>query len=133
MEERVGLLYSYPGITSDQFNSLAETNQGIVIAGTGLGHVPQDLVDSIRGAISQGLHIVMTSQCLCGSINMNVYSRGRDLLAAGVISGEDMLPETALVKLMWVLGQTGDPQEVRKLMENDIAGEITKRRGLSLK
>ncbi len=133
LEERVGLLYSYPGITSDQFNDLAQKNQGIVFAGTGLGHVPQCLVDSIRGAISKGLHVVMTSQCLYGRVNMNVYSRGRDLLAAGVISGEDMLPETALVKLMWVLGQTGDSRKVRELMENDIAGEISKRRGLFLK
>ena len=56
-----------------------------------------------------------------------------DLVAAGVISGEDMLPETALVKLMWVLGQTRDAHEVKQLMESDIAGEISKRRVFSPK
>ncbi len=133
LEERVGFLFSYPGITSDYFNSLAKKNRGVVIAGTGLGHVPQGLVDSIKEAVSSGVYVVMTSQCLYGRVNMSVYSRGRDLLAAGVISGEDMLPETAFAKLMWVLGQTSDAQEVRELMVSNIAGEITKRRGLSLK
>jgi len=130
LEKRVALLYSYPGIRPEHLDILAQTNKGIVLAGTGLGHVPQGLVDSVKKAVSSGVYVVMTSQCLYGRVNMNVYSRGRDLLTAGVISGEDMLPETALVKLMWVLGRTDKPQEVRELMDRNIAGEISERRYL---
>jgi glutamyl-tRNA(Gln) amidotransferase subunit D len=70
----------------------------------------------------------MTSQCLYGRVNLNVYNTGRDLITAGVISGEDMLPETAYVKLMWVLGQTSNDGEIRRLMITDLRGEITERR-----
>jgi len=71
--------------------------------------------------------VAMTSQCLWGRINMNVYSTGRQLLAMGVIPLEDILPETALVKMMWVLAQTRDLEHVKKLMLTNIAGEISSR------
>ncbi len=128
METRVGLIYTYPGINRDVFDVIAEKNKGIVIAGSGLGHTPRELLESIRNAVSNGVHIVMTSQCLYGRVNMSVYSTGRDLMKAGVISAEDMLPETAYVKLMWVLGQTQDPEKVLHLIKTNLAGEIKGRR-----
>jgi len=73
---------------------------------------------------------VMTTQTLQGRVNMRVYDTGRDLLKAGVINGEDMLPETAYAKLMWVLGHTREPAEVQKAMATNIAGEINPRIGL---
>ena len=66
----------------------------------------------------------MTSQCLYGRVNMRVYSTGRDLLKIGVAPLDDMLPETAYVKLSWSLGQTSDPDEVRRLMLTPVAGEM---------
>ncbi|HDI10543.1 MAG TPA: Glu-tRNA(Gln) amidotransferase GatDE subunit D, partial [Euryarchaeota archaeon] len=66
-------------------------------------------------------------QCIHGRVNMNVYSRGRELLKMGVIPGEDMIPEVAMVKLMYVLGKTEDLREVRKLMLTNMRGEIGKR------
>ncbi len=127
MEERVALLYTYPNISADAIDDHAERNKGIVLAGTGMGHVPRDIVPSIRRAVRAGVHIVMTSQALYGRIGMYVYSRGRELLKAGVIPGEDMLPETAFVKLMSVLGHTANPDEVRERMVSDLAGEINPR------
>ncbi len=103
----------------------AREKEGIVIAGTGLGHVRTDLVDELKDLIQDGTPIIMTSQCLFGTVNMNVYSAGRELLEAGVISGKDMLPETAMVKLMWALSLEEDIEEV---MNKNIAGEITDRR-----
>jgi glutamyl-tRNA(Gln) amidotransferase subunit D len=127
LDDNVCLLQFYPGMAPDLFDYVAERYHGIVLVGTGLGHVASTLLDNVRTAIRDGVHIVMTSQCLYGRINMNVYSNGRDLLKVGVIPGEDMLPETAYVKLMWVLGQTTDPSEVRNLMLQNIVGEITAR------
>jgi glutamyl-tRNA(Gln) amidotransferase subunit D len=69
----------------------------------------------------------MTSQTIWGRVDMSVYVTGRDLLNIGVVPLEDMIPETALVKLMWVLAQTKSVDKVRELMLSPIAGEITPR------
>jgi glutamyl-tRNA(Gln) amidotransferase subunit D len=78
--------------------------------------------------VKYGVHVYVTTQCFHGSVNLNVYSTGRDMLAAGAIPLGDMLPETAYVKLMWAMGQTDDPAEVKKIMLTNIAGELTGRR-----
>jgi len=69
----------------------------------------------------------MTSQCIWGRIGMDVYYRGRELLTMGVIPLGDMLAETALVKLMWVFGQTSDIEEAKNLLTTNIAHEISPR------
>lgn len=97
--------------------------KGIVLEGTGLGHVASNWIDSIKRATDAGIPVVVTSQCLRGRINDRVYDTGRYMLDAGAIEGEDMLPEVALVKLMWVLGNR--PDEVETLMRTSIAGEIS--------
>ncbi len=127
MEEAVALLHTYPGMRPKAFEACSQTNRGIVLAGTGLGHVARGLLPKIKKAVRDGVHVVMTSQCLYGRVGMYVYSRGRELVKAGVIPGEDMLPETALVKLMWVLGHTSDPLQVRELMTSNLVGEINPR------
>jgi glutamyl-tRNA(Gln) amidotransferase subunit D len=63
-------------------------------------------------------------------VDMSVYDTGRDLVTAGVVPGGDMLPETAYVKLMWVLGQTDDRKKIAELMTADLRGELTERREL---
>ncbi|RCV64259.1 glutamyl-tRNA(Gln) amidotransferase subunit D [Methanophagales archaeon] len=130
-EDKCGLIKYCPGADPailDFF--ISQGYKGIVLEGTGLGHVSADWIPSVARAIKDGVPVVMTSQCLYGSICDRVYDTGRDLLHAGLIEGADMLPETALVKLMWVLGQTIEMAEVRRLMHENIAGEITARRGL---
>jgi glutamyl-tRNA(Gln) amidotransferase subunit D len=69
----------------------------------------------------------LASQCIWGRVNMNVYDTGRDLLALGVVPTDDMFPETALVKLMWTLGQTSDAEDAKKLFKTNIAGELSPR------
>lgn len=127
MEREVGLLYFHPGMGPELVRKVAEGLRGLVVAGTGLGHVSQGVVDVLREVVSQGKPVVMTSQCLGGRVNLNVYDTGRDLLSAGVIPGEDMLPETALVKLMWVLGQTDSKERIRELFLTNVAGELSER------
>jgi glutamyl-tRNA(Gln) amidotransferase subunit D len=84
-------------------------------------------VEAVKELIERGTEVVMTSQCLHGRVCDRVYDTGRDLLAAGVIEGEDMLPEVALVKLMWVLPQARDHESVASLMRENLRGEIQER------
>jgi len=97
------------------------------VEGTGLGHTPESLYPSIERAIQEEVPVAMTSQCIWGRTNMKVYSTGRDLLEKGVFSLEDMLPETAYVKMMWVLDKTQDVDEVEEMMKSNLAGEISSR------
>jgi glutamyl-tRNA(Gln) amidotransferase subunit D len=126
LEERCGLIQFYPGMPPSVLDSYADW-KGLVLAGTGLGHVATDWIPRIRDMIEDGTVVVMTSQCLHGRVCDRVYETGRDLLAAGVIEGEDMLPEVALVKLMWVLGNESDPARAGEVMRANLAGEIQRR------
>jgi len=126
--DKVFLLKFFPSISDDIIYYLVDKGyRGIVIEGTGLGHVSHKLFESIKYAVDKGTIVVMTSQCIFGRVNMYVYETGRNLLRLGVISAEDMLPETALVKLMWVLGNFKDLEEAKKMFKTNIAGEISKR------
>jgi len=125
MDCQCALLKFYPGMPPDILDYYKERGyHGLVLEGTGLGHVARAWLPSVKKAIDGGMSIVMTSQCINGRVCDRVYSTGIDLINAGVIEGQDMLAEVALVKLMWALGQTSDPAEVRRLMQTDIAGEI---------
>ena len=126
MEERCGLLAFSPG-TAPSVLEVYRGYRGLVIAGTGLGHASTPWVKGLAGLVRDGTTVVMTSQCLHGRVCDRVYDTGRDLLAAGVIEGEDMLPEVALVKLMWVLGQTEDDPGIRALMVENLRDEIRRR------
>lgn len=127
-DEDVVLIKSFPGIPGDIFDPIIHRGfHGIVLEGTGLGHIPSTLFGQVKRAAEAGMTVVMASQCIHGRVNMNVYSTGRELLKLGVIPAEDMLPETALVKLMWVLGQTTDPRRIRELFLQDMAGELSPR------
>ena len=126
-DENVSLLKFHPGFNPKIIDSIVDSNtKGIILEGTGLGHVNSKCNSAIKRAIDKGMFVGMTSQCLNGRIKMTVYSAGRDLLKLGVIPLEDMLPETALVKLMWAYGNYKD-EEIQKIMTTNIAGEFTER------
>ncbi|MCK5389376.1 MAG: Glu-tRNA(Gln) amidotransferase subunit GatD [Candidatus Thorarchaeota archaeon] len=127
-EEKVALLKTFPGIEGILVENLIDAEyRGIVIEGTGLGHTPDSLQQSIKKAIDAGIIVAMTSQCIFGRTDMNVYRSGVELLDIGVISCEDMLPETALVKLMWVLANSKDSTTAKDLLLTPLAGEIDMR------
>lgn len=123
LEEKCAIVWYYPGM-DPAILSAWKGYRGIVLVGTGLGHVGTHMVGSIREMSKAGTTFVMVSQCLHGRVCDRVYDTGRDLLSAGVIEGEDMLPEVALVKLMWVLGNSSSQEEVRRMMGSNLAGEI---------
>lgn len=127
-EEKVALLKFHPNFNPEVFEHLISKGyRGIVLEGTGLGHASNQCVPVIRKAVEKDVIVAMTSQCIWGRVDMNVYYRGRDLLSAGVIPLEDMLSETALVKLMWALGQSVKVEEAKKLLTTNIAHEISPR------
>ncbi|RXE56013.1 glutamyl-tRNA amidotransferase [Methanoculleus taiwanensis] len=123
LEERCGLLHFVPGMPPAILDAY-EGYAGLVLSGTGLGHVRTEWIPRLSDLIAGGTTVVMTSQCLHGRVCDRVYDTGRDLLAIGVIEGEDMLPEAALVKLMWVLAREDDPARIRDLMQTSLRGEI---------
>jgi len=127
-DDRVTILYYYPGMKPDVLDALVDSGyRGIVIAGTGLGHVNKPVYPALERAIEQGVHVVMTVQTLWGYAQMYVYDTGRDLLDLGVVPLDNMLPETALMKLGWVLGHTHEHDEVMRMMHESISHEITER------
>ena len=127
-EEKVAIIYYYPNMQPDIIDSLVENGyKGIIIAGTGLGHVNKPLYPAIERATAKGVHMFMCVQTLWGYAHMFVYDTGRDLMAKGIVPAMNMLPETAYIKLGWVLGQTNDPEKVREMMLTPINDEITKR------
>lgn len=126
LEERCGLLSFYPGMHPSVLDAFSGY-RGLVLAGTGLGHISTTLIPAIKDLIDSGTLVAMTSQCLHGRVCDRVYDTGRDLLRIGVVEGEDMLPETALVKMMWVLGNVPDPERAKERMQADCKGEYTPR------
>jgi glutamyl-tRNA(Gln) amidotransferase subunit D len=136
MNQNVAMQYIYPGIKPQAISGLSGYD-GVVLVGFGLGHLPvnlagnplsQSILPEVKGLIDSGIPVAFASQTIHGRVNMLVYSNQRALLEAGVIGQMcDMTPETAYVKLMWVLGREKKMERVRELMEKNIAGEISER------
>ncbi|HNS18450.1 MAG TPA: Glu-tRNA(Gln) amidotransferase subunit GatD [Bacteroidales bacterium] len=126
--DEVSMLYYYPGMKPDTLDSMIDNGyRGIIIVGTGLGHVNKELYPALERAKAKGIHVFMTVQTIWGYVHMFVYDTGRDMMAKGVIPAGNMLPEVAWVKLSWILGQTNDPVKVRQMMFTPVNDEITLR------
>jgi glutamyl-tRNA(Gln) amidotransferase subunit D len=127
-EEKVSIVYYYPNMKPDIIDSLVDNGyRGIVIAGTGLGHVNKPVYPALKRAYEKGVAVYMTVQTLWGYVQMYVYETGREMMQLGVIPTANMLPEVAYVKLCWALGQTDDLNKVKDIMLTPVAGEITER------
>ncbi|MHA1197960.1 MAG: Glu-tRNA(Gln) amidotransferase subunit GatD [Candidatus Heimdallarchaeaceae archaeon] len=127
-DERVGMLYFYPGMNPDLLESMVDLGyHGVVMIGTGLAHVATDIYPALERCQQEEIPVVMVVEPLYGFAQLRVYETGRDMLARGVIEGENMLPSAAYTKLIWTLGHTRNIEEVEKIMLINIAGEITTR------
>lgn len=126
--EKVTMLYYYPDMKADILDSLIDMGyKGIVIVGTGLGHVNKEIYPALERAAKKDVSIFMTLQTIWGYVHMFVYDTGRDMMAKGVVPAGNMLPEVTFIKLGWALGQTEDPVEVKKIMLSPVNDEITER------
>jgi len=132
-EEKVALIKIYPGMNPDILNYyLKKKYKGVVLEMSGLGHAPTQRArlgwtKKLKEVQEKGLIVCAVTQCIYGRVDPLVYSNGRELLKTGIIYLEDMLGETALVKLGWVLGKTNKKEEIKNLMLEDVKGELNDR------
>ncbi len=125
-ENRVILLKYYPGFDPMLLEHVINVGyRAIVLEGTGLGHVGKECFHALKKAVDAGIMVCMTSQCIWGRIRMTVYDTGRDLLDIGVIPLSDMISETATVKAMWALANSEDVEAAKKIMQENLANEIS--------
>lgn len=128
LNDNIAMIPVYPGIKPSIIEYLSSTHSGIVIEGYGAGNLPTDadinLIPAITASIKQGVPVVVCTQCLLGSTEMELYQVGRAALEAGAIPAMDMTPETTMVKLMWVLGQTNDIVTIDSMMQKSFVGEL---------
>ena len=128
ISRNVFLLKLTPGMNSAIFDMLSAMGyKGIVIEAFGLGgiNVLSRELKSIRRCVEDGISIVVTTQCLYDSSDLQVYQVGNKLLELGVIQGRDMTTEAAMTKLMWAIGQGMEQTEISTLFRKNLAGEIT--------
>jgi len=127
LDTKVALVKYHPGYNPSLLDKIIEMGfRGIIFEGTGLGHIGKIMYESVKKANEKGLFLGMTSQCIDGRVGMTVYESGRDLLDLGIIPLENMIPEVALVKAMWAMGNSKNREEVKKIMLENIASELSK-------
>jgi len=127
LNENVSLIPVYPGMKPEIIEYIASCHDGIVLEGYGAGNIPtgdKSLVPAISAAVSRNVPVVVCTQCIVGSTEMELYQVGRAALEAGAIPAMDMTPEATLVKLMWVLGQTDDMGSIDSMMQKCFVGEL---------
>ena len=126
LDTKVALIKYHPGYDPNLLDKIIEMGyRAIIFEGTGLGHVGRPMYDTVKKAHEKGIFLGMTSQCIDGRIRMTVYESGRDLLDLGIIPLENMIPEVALVKAMWALGNSPESDDIKKIMLENIASEIS--------
>ena len=126
LKTNVASIKYHPGYNPELLEKILEMNyQAIIFEGTGLGHIGKITYDKVQKAKEKDIFLGMTSQCIDGKVRMTVYESGRDLLDLGIIPLKDMIPEVALVKAMWALGNSNNKEEVEKIMLENISSELS--------
>ena len=126
LNENVALVKYHPGYKAEMLESIINSGyNAIIFEGTGLGHIGKNMYPAVEKAHRQGIFMGMTSQCLDGKVRMTVYESGRDLLNLGITPLGNMIAEVALVKAMWITGDTVDSKEVKQRMLKEVASEFS--------
>ena len=126
LNKKVALVKYHPGYDPNMLKNIIDSGyKAIIFEGTGLGHIGKNMYSTVMMAHEKGIFMGMTSQCIDGRVRMTVYESGRDLLNLGIIPLENMIPEVALVKLMWATGNTENYDEIKEIMLDKIASEFS--------
>ena len=130
LDTRVSILKIHPGITPQVVGNILCGNEtrAVIIETYGCGNAPNSkwFMDEVMKASASGKILMNVSQCISGSVNMNLYANGKELQNAGVVCGYDSTTESALGKLFFLLGQSDDNARVRVMLESCLRGEISK-------
>ena len=124
----VCMIKMFPGIHRSLVESIASQGyKGLYIEAYGIGGMPflkHDFISTIEKVISNGMTVVVGTQCRYEGSKMDVYETGKRALEIGVLQAQDMTSEAALTKLMWILGKTSNPSEIKDYFSLNIAGEL---------
>lgn len=130
LDTRVSILKMHPGITPQIVRDImcSPDTRAVIIETYGAGNAPSKewFLKIVQEAAGMGKIILNVTQCIAGSVNMDIYATGKCLKDAGVVSGYDSTTESALAKLFYLLGTFQDNEQVKKLLEEDLRGEISK-------
>ena len=124
----VAVLKLYPGISPKVVETILKADvRGVVMETFGAGNTTTEqwFIDMLKNAINNGKVILDISQCKVGTVELGRYETSKELKDMGVANGYDMTFESAVTKMMYLLGQTNDPKLVKELLETDLRGEIT--------
>lgn len=128
-DSNIVVLTIFPGISEHVVRSVLRFPglRAVVLKTYGSGNAPRKpwLIETLRAATDRGVIIVNITQCPSGKVEMKRYETGLQLEQAGVLSGYDSTPESAIAKLMFLLGNELETEEIRRLMSTNLAGEIT--------
>lgn len=130
LDTRVAILKMHPGITPQIVRDImcSPDTRAVIIETYGAGNAPSKewFLEIVQDAASMGKVILNVTQCIAGSVNMDIYATGKCLKDAGVVSGYDSTTESALAKLFYLLGNFRDNEDVKRMLEEDLRGEISK-------
>lgn len=130
LDTRVSILKIHPGITPEVVRNIlcGKDTRAIIMETYGSGNAPTRdwFLDIVKESSAMNKIIVNVTQCLAGTVNMNIYANGKALERAGVIDGYDSTTESALAKLFYLMGKSRDNEWVKAMMGRNLKGEISK-------
>ncbi|GAL87842.1 asparaginase [Jejuia pallidilutea] len=128
LDTNIALIKLFPGMNEAYLNSVLHTAnlKAVILETYGSGNCTTDkwFVDALKNAISNGVHVVNVTQCVGGGVNMGQYETSSHLKKIGVISGKDMTTESAIAKLMYLLGASYSKEDLKNRFETSLRGEI---------
>lgn len=130
LDTRVSILKMHPGITPQIVHTIlcGEDTRAVIIETYGAGNAPSKewFLEIVKEASGMGKILLNVTQCLAGSVNMDIYATGKCLKESGVTNGYDSTTESALGKLFHLMGRYGSNETVKTELESDLRGEISK-------